>query len=371
MVELSASNSTNMYATTRQFNFQQNLPEGTMVTAGCQVSPITVTGGTYLSIVDYFGIWWNTNTYWKDNSQGQIQTYVPEQIYVELLTDDMFTRQQGKIRQFMGNLSNAVRSTLAAAGFYMEVEIPSWWNERPENTFRLQQTDTPISCNITINALNALIQSDGTNPQGTINVTMNIYGRLPTEAERNTTAAVINSPDGQLLQLRDAVYQEIVKIPTGTVGLFTAAIDIFKGPIWALNLFFRAYSDVHGSYSTPFTNNYTNFDNSYKPDSFEIKSGNENIIQRVNTLRMLKENRLYKWSSSLPEEEIVHVNLCEFPDKFLTVNSSWLDFSFLGKPIINLYFDVPTTVDISFGILAQSNILAQHQAGAFKSITSN
>jgi len=119
MVELSASNSTNMYATTRQFNFQQNLPEGTMVTAGCQVSPITVTGGTYLSIVDYFGIWWNTNTYWKDNSQGQIQTYVPEQIYVELLTDDMFTRQQGKIRQFMGNLSNAVRSTLAAAGFYM------------------------------------------------------------------------------------------------------------------------------------------------------------------------------------------------------------------------------------------------------------
>lgn len=371
LIQINATSSTNLYGTQRQFNFQQNLPEGIMCTLECTVSPITVTGGTYLEIIDFFGIFAFQQIVWKDNTQGQIEAYIPELAYAELLVEPSYTLQQQKLSQCLGNLSSAVRSTLAATGFVMEVECWSWWDERPENTFRIQQIDTPISATVYLRPLTELIRTDGTNPTGTMDIIMNVYGRIPTAAERNTTYSVIGSPEGQLLQLRDGIYYEIGTIPSGTVGMKSFKIDQFKGPIYELDLFFRAQSEVHGSYTSPFTNNFTNFDNSFKPTSFEIKTGNENIIQLVPTSRMLKENRLFKFPSSLPEENLVKVNICEKPEKYKTLNSGYVDWSYVGTPVINLYYTTPTTTDISFGILARTNILAQHQAGSFKAITSN
>ncbi len=359
----------NSYGTQYIFEINQQMPEISRINAEVTCSAITYTGGTYLYIVDDFVSRIFQNIEYKDPNYGTLQTYAPDWAVTEYRKLTYAQQQQTQL-EYLYNLTDGARSTLAAAGFSFTYELPSWFRERLENTLRCQNIDVPMQIVLSINALNSLVATDGTNPTGTITINLTFCGRIPTEAERNTTAAIINSPDGQLMQIRDYFYQEYANIPQGTIGAFTVPIDAIKGPVWCLDFYFRAYSDVHGNTGSPLTNNYTNFDPTYKPLSIQIQTGNENVLQQINTVQLTLDERRIRYPDSVPEQDVVRVNLCEFPQSANCTNTSYLDFNYLGKPVAILNFLTATPVAISFGVGAQTNVFLQHQGGTMRAVTS-
>lgn len=356
------------YGATHYFEINQQIPEVRRFRARVTCSPITVTGGTYCRIVDAFPIWLFRDVSYVDPNYGTIQTYPPEQIYCEYLKQGIITQRDNELMWLIG-FNDAVRSSLAASGFSFEYEIPSWIHERLENTLRCQNIDVPLQIRLTTRNLNELVQTDGTNPQGTMTIVLDFIGRIPTEAERNQTGSVINSKMGQLMQIRDSFYFEPPMIPAGTTTI-TFPIDQIKGPVNRLDFLFRLQSEVNGSSGSPLTNDFTNFDNSFKPIDMEIKSGNEYILQRTAIKQLVSEARSVNYPNSLPEEQIASVTFSEFPHLAATANSSYLDFNFIAKPMVTLYFNSPTSQNISVGICAFTNVFIQHQAGTIRAVTS-
>lgn len=122
-------------------------------------------------------------------------------------------QQFNMTRLWAGDLTTAQRNTMASTGFTKYYRVPCWINDSPSKTLRAQNLDTPLQIQLDLDTLQNVIQTDGNAAAATatLNITLWIEGRIPTEAERDTTASVINSKDGQLIQLIDSLYQDIYK----------------------------------------------------------------------------------------------------------------------------------------------------------------
>lgn len=351
------------------FEINQQLPEIESILVNATFSPLTY-NGTYCYYAENFVQQLIQLIEFRDPANGQIQTYSPE-VSIADYRDMKITEQAHYARQFLLGLPIATRAGFCANGVSTTFELPSWLRERYENTMRAQNLDVPLLIDLTLAPLNTLINTDSTLPvTGTITLTMTFMGRIPTEAERNTTAAVINSKDGQLMQIADGFYQSYQTIPAGFSGSITFPIDAIKGPVYSLVLFFRAQNDVQGSGLTPVQNEYTNFLQSYKPDNIEIKSGNEFILQNIQTTRLTRDDRRFFYPSSMPTSDLVYITFAEFPELCKKLNSTYLDFNFIGKAQMTVFYQNPTAVAINVGILARTNIFITHQAGTIKAVTS-
>jgi len=359
----------NSYGQMVTFEINQQLPEIKRFNVNATISPITH-NGTYLEICPNFLQQLFQLVEYKDPNYGSLQTYTPE-----VLIDEFrllpYTEQLHMADVYQLGLSSAQRSSLAAAGFTATFPLPSWIMERPSQILRAQNLDSPMQIQLTLSPLNTLVSTDATTITGTVTLTMTFVGRIPTESERAQTAAIINTPNGQMMQMRDYYYQEIQRIPAGTIGTVAIPIDVIKGPVRALDLFFRAYNDVHGSTLSPIVNDYTRFLPAYKPFAFQIKTGNEYICQYITSALMTRDEPAYLHSQSVPNQDIIRVDFADCPDKDLKINSGYLDFNYLGKPQIELIFNVATPVDISFGILAKTTAFIQHARGTIRAISSN
>lgn len=359
----------NSYGQMVTFEINQQLPEIKRFNVNATISPITH-NGTYLEICPNFLQQLFQLVEYKDPNYGSLQTYTPE-----VLIDEFrllpYTEQLHMADVYQLGLSSAQRSSLAAAGFTATFPLPSWIMERPSQILRAQNLDSPMQIQLTLAPLNTLVSTDATTITGTVTLTMTFIGRIPTESERAQTAAIINTTNGQMMQMRDYYYQEIQRIPAGTIGTVAIPIDVIKGPVRALDLFFRAYNDVHGSTLSPIVNDYTRFLPAYKPFAFQIKTGNEYICQYITSALMTRDEPAYLHSQSVPNQDIIRVDFADCPDKDLKINSGYLDFNYLGKPQIELIFNVATPVDISFGILAKTTAFIQHARGTIRAISSN
>ena len=370
-VEVTPRSSINTWGTTTIFEINQQLPEIARFTVNLTVSPITH-NGTYL----YWCENWLQQIFqyirYKDNNFGQLIIYTPEDLIDEFRLLPI-TEQEHVADQYQLGLTQAQRSTLAAAGFTANFPLPSWICERPSHLLRAQMLACPMTIELAIPALNTLINTDATTVAGgTITITLTYVGRISTPAERNITAAVINTDVGTTMQVRNYFYYEIGRIPAGTTSI-TFQIDVIKGPVRALDLFFRAWNDVHGSTLTPIQNEYTRFLPQYKPDYLEIKSGTQYMVQRIATRIINRDNRAYLHSRSHPEYMggLVRIDMADRPDDDLKYNSGYLDFNFAGVPVVNLWFNSATTQDISFGILAKTTGWLNHTRGNIRPISNN
>lgn len=360
----------NSYGQQYTFQINQQVPEIYRMTLELALSGVTVTGGTYLLFCDAFLQYLVQNVEFKDPNYGTIQNYMPDYQYQDWLMMKPAQQQQYAAQTYL-NQPDGVRATLAKNGCFLTYPFPSWFQERFENTLRAQNIDVPLNIVVTLNNLNSLLQTDGSNPLGTI-TSMNLvfWGRIPTEAERNTTAEVINSEAGQLMQIRDPFEFEAPQIPIGTIGTVAIAIDAIKGPVTDLLLFFRPWSGVHGNTGSPLTNDYTNFDPTLKPQSIYIQTGNEYVLQPIWTNQLLTDYHRDKFPCCYSDQSIVRISFAEFPQKWKSVNSGYLDFNYLGKPVIYLYFPAATTQNISLYIMAVTNVFIQHQGGTLRAVTS-
>ena len=360
----------NSYGQQYIFQINQQVPEIYRIALEIKLSPVTATGATYLLFCDAFVEYLVQNVEFKDPNYGTIQNYMPDFRYQDYLLLKPAQQQQYAQQTYL-NQPDSVRSTLAQKGCFLTYPLPSWFQERFENTLRAQNIDVPLNIVVTLNNLNSLLQTDGTNPAGTItSMNMIFYGRIPTEAERNTTAAVINSEAGQLMQIRDPFEFEAQQIPTGTSGTVAIPIDAIKGPVTDLLLFFRPWTGVHGSTGTPLTNDYTNFDPTLKPQSLYIQTGNEYVQQPVWVNQLLTDYHRDKFPGCYADQSIVRISFAEFPEKWKSVNSGYLDFNYLGKPVLYLYYPTATTQNISLYIMAITNVFIQQQGGTLRAVTS-
>ena len=351
------------------FEINQQLPELEQILVNVTISPLTY-NGSYCYYAENFIQQLLALIEYRDPANGQIQTYTPE-VLISDYRSMKITEQEHVARQQLLGLPIATRAGFCANGVSTTFELQSWFRERYENTMRAQNLDVPLLIDLTVANLGNLINTDSTLPvTGTINMTLTYCGRIPTEAERNTTAAVINSKDGQLMQIKDTFYQNYLTIPAGFSGSTTIAIDAIKGPVYELDLFFRAQNDVQGSGLTPVQNEFTNFRADCKPDTIEIKSGNEFLLQNIATIRLTRDDRRFFWGSSLPTSDLVCITYAEFPELACKLNSTYLDFNFLGKSQLTLFYQNPTPVAIQVGVLARTNVFIQHQAGTIKAVTS-
>jgi len=359
----------NQYGQMYTFEINQQLPEIKRLNINFNCSAITH-NGTYCYLTENFLQQVIALLEYKDPNYGSLQTYTPE-----VLIDEFrllpYTEQLHVANQFLLGLSVPQRASLAASGFAATIPLSCWINERPGQILRAQNLDSPMQIQVTIAPLATLLNTDATSISGTITLTMTFVGRIPTEAERQHTASIINTVDGQLMQMRDYYYQVFQRIPAGTTGTIAIPIDAIKGPVRALDLFFRAWNDVNGSTLTPIQNEYTNFLPAYKPNSLQIKTGNEYICQSITSNLLTRDERTYNHTQSVPEQDIVRIDFADCPDKDLKVSSGYLDFNYLGKPQIELTFTTPTPVDISFGILAKTTAFIQHARGTIRAVSSN
>lgn len=359
----------NQYGQMVTFEINQQLPEVRRFNVNVTCSAITH-NGTYLNLCSNFLQQVFSLVEYKDPNYGSLQTYTPE-----VLIDEFrllpYTEQLHVANQYQLGLSTAQRSSLAASGFTATIPLLSWIMERPSQLLRAQNLDSPMQIQLTVAPLNSLVNTDATTISGTITLTMTFVGRIPTESERQRTSMIINTPDGQMMQMRDYYYQELQRIPAGTLGTIAVSLQVIKGPVRALDLFFRAYNGVHGSTLTPIVNEYVSFLPAYKPASLQIKTGNEYICQNITSNLLTQDERTYLHTQSVPEQDIVRIDFADMPDKDLKCNSGYLDFNFLGYPQIELTFPVATTVDISFGVLAKTTAFLQHARGTIRAISSN
>lgn len=351
------------------FEISQQMPEIQRFNINAQISAITH-NGTYCYLTENFSQQLFSLIEYKDPNYGSLQTYTPE-VPIDEIRLLPYTEQLHVADQFLLGLSVGARSTLASTGFQLTYPLPCWINERPGQILRAQNLDSPMQIQLTIAPLATLINTDATTFTATLTLTMTFVGRISTDEERRDWMAVINSPKGQMMQMRDYYYQEMQRLPAGTVGTVTIPIDVIKGPVRALDLFFRAWNDVHGSTLAPVQNEYTRFLAAYKPYSLQIKTGNEYICQSITSRLLLTDERTYKHTKSVPEADLVRIDFADCPDLDLRYNTGYLDFNFLGKPQIELVFNTPLPVDVSFGILAKTTAFIQHARGTIRALSSN
>lgn len=359
----------NQYGQMYTFEIRQEVPEIKRLNLNFAISAITH-NGTYCYLTENFLQQIISLLEYKDPNYGSLQTYVPEKLVDEFRTLD-YTNQLDVANKFLLGLSIPARATLASTGFIATIPLSSWISERPGQLLRAQNLDSPMQIQLTVAPLNSLVNTDATTITGTITLTMTLVGRIPTEAERQHTSSIINTMDGQLMQMQDFYYQVFQRIPAGTTGTVAIPIDAIKGPVWELVLFFRAWNDVNGSGLTPVQNEYTNFLPAYKPYSIQIKTGNEYICQTITTQQLIGDERGYNYPSSVPESDLVRVSFADCPEKINKIASGYLDFNYLGKPQIELTFNTATPVDISFGILAKTTAFIQHARGTIRAVSSN
>lgn len=268
----------------------------------------------------------------------------------------------------LGNLTDGQRTSLASTGFTYRYILPGWWNNSPKKTIRAQNIDVPLQIQLAVQNLANLVQTDGTNPTATISaISLYFEGRVTTEAERNTTGAIINSPDGQLMQIEDGIAYHMPKIPAGTVQ-WSTPIDVIKGPVTELDLWFRIFSQVNGGTNNP---DYTNFQPSLQPYQISIQTGSEFIVNL--TLVSYLQTIAYElgYPSSVMNNHDVKCSFAWFPELRCKLNSGYLDFNFLGKPVINLIWLIATTQDIDLTIVSRCVKFIQQQAGTIRAVTAN
>lgn len=369
-LEIQPKTSLNTYGSTSIFEINLQLPEIVRFNLNITASAITH-NGTYC----YYTENWLQEILalirYKDNNFGQLITYSPE-----VLIDEFrllpFTEQLHHADLYQLGTSIAHRSTLASSGYTARIPLPSWLQERPSHLLRAQNLGCPMSIELQIANLNTLLNTDATTFSGTITLTLSLVGRISSPNERSAAAAIINTDRGSTMQVRNYFYYEIGKIPIGTQQI-NFQLDVIKGPVRALDMFFRSWNDVHGSSLTPIQNEYTRFFPQYKPNSLEIKTGTQYIVQRIDTDILCRENRTYGHSRSIPEYlgGLVRIDFADKPDDDLKYNSGNIDFNFVGIPIITLWFNSPTTQEISFGVLAKTTGWLNHTKGNLRPISNN
>lgn len=366
-VEVSPDNVGYSWGQTVRLKLQQQLPELHTILAHVTIGPITASGATYVRIVDEFAFFlWKLSKI-RDPNFGDIYEVIPQRF--QTMFRKMCPAQQQQLALQLGiGLPDATRATLASTGFTFTMELGTWFKDRLENTLRLQAIDVPLNVELTLANLAELVQTDGTNPTATINVQFTLDGRIPTEAERNTTGAVINSPDGQLMQVKGYQLQEVARIPAGTTGVQRYNVDFMKGMVTEYNLFFLKYSEAHGSTGSPLTPDYSNFDPLAKPSRIRFLTGNEDIIRTIDTRQLTQQERRKNYPNSYYEQDIVKVPLCEFPEMADTVNSGNVDHSYVGKPQVEFTFDTATPYDISFQLGYYIDQFIQHAQGTVRAV---
>jgi len=369
-VDVSPKTSINTYGATSIFEITQQLPEISRFTLNIVSSAITH-NGTYCYFTENWLQQLFTLIRYKDNNFGQLLTYVPEVLIDEFRLLPI-TEQAHQADQYQLGLSQAQRATLASSGYNAQIPIISWITERPSYLLRAQNLGCPMNIELTVAPLNTLINTDATTFSGTLTFTMTYVGRISSPPERNLTAAIINTDVGTTMQVRNYFYYEIGRIPAGTSQI-NFQLDVVKGPVRALDLFFRAWNDVHGSTLVPIQNEYTQFLPQYKPDFIEIKSGTQYLVQRIAMSMLCRDNRAYGHCRSLPEYlgGIARLDFADRPDDDTKYASGYIDFNFVGIPIITMWFNTPTAVDISFGVLAKTTGWLNHTRGNLRPISNN
>lgn len=369
-VEVTPRTSINAYGSTSIFEINQQLPEICRFSLNITASAITH-NGTYCYYTENWLQQLNQLIRYKDNNYGQLITYTPEVLIDEfrLLPP---SEQEAVADQYMLGLSQAQRASLATNGYSQVIPLPSWVTERPSHLLRAQQLGCPMNIELTLAPLNTLINTDATTFSGTITLSMTFVGRISQPRERSIAAATINTDIGTTMQVRNYFYYEIGKIPAGTQQI-SFDLQIIKGPVRAVDLFFRLWNDVHGSTLVPIQNEYTRFLPAYKPDFFEMKSGTQYIVQRIAMSTVCRDNRTYLHSKSYPEYDggLARIDFADRPDDDLKYNSGYLDFNFAGIPVITFWFNVATAADISFGVLAKTTGWLNHTRGNIRPISNN
>lgn len=362
-VEISCNNSSNQnFGKNCIFEIQQQLPTIDSLTLRINLSPITVTGGTYVRWTRHFLIRIASLILYRDPNYGQIKTYIPESY--ELAYYRMPPAEQAAYeQQWKFHQPDTYYAQIAANGGSFDIPIMNWFRERPENIFHAQNLDSPFLIELDLDKIENLVVTNGTNPSCTIQaMTMSLEGFIPTESERNTYSKVLNGKNGQIVQMLDNFAQDVGYISAGFTGKKLFNIDFIKGPI--SNLFFSVKS-------TDDINNhiYDRTDVSYFPNLFEIRTGNEKIIQSVEPKLIYENERRKKFPGSYPSNIFIPITFCQLPEKMFVVNSNYIDFNFIGKPQLEFTYTDPAPTDLTIRVVSEANIFAQHQAGTFRSIT--
>lgn len=341
------------------FELQQQIPLLVNMTLILTLSPVAVTGGTYARWSRDFLTYMFKRITFYDTARGQYIQYTPSftETWIETLC---FTEQLAINKQLYRDLPDASYSTIAATGATFYVPIRCWINERREYAMRTQNLDTPFNLKIEFEKLSNLIVTDGTNPTATIDsCVLSLEGYIPTESERNTSNAILNSKSGQLLRMRSGFDAEICIVPAGFQGTKLVPIDYFKGQLRRLNFKFRKTSDLN-------QNIRDRYDSSVYPNSYSIKTGNEYIQQNINLKRVLENQRRCMFPSSVPEEKTLRTLFEYLPEKYNDVNSGYLDWSFIGKPFVEFNFVTPLLEEIRIDGYSETVVFGQIQGNAYK-----
>lgn len=358
----------NTYNMTYQFELNQQLPIVKRPVMEFTMSPITVTGGTYCRLVNDWVFWLFKEIQLRDPSGGMIQNYFPEWQFAKYINLPIAMQEYWR-QNYRLESTAATRATLAMTGITnMQYELPMWWNERPNNAYVLQNIDAPQILQVTLNDLASIIETDGTSPQGTITLSIILVGRIPTESERNNTAAMLNSDRGVLYAATNYFPTEVGIVPSATLGDITFNIDQIKGPVSRLDVWCRPQASVHGNTANPITSGPTNFPFASKPQQIALLTGTEYIQQQTPVYRLLFDDRKAKFPCSAPDTRLIIISHAEFPELFLSLNSGILDYNFLGKPVCRLTYSVAPGADTNILFGALSTALIQHQGGRIQQV---
>lgn len=344
------------------FEIQQQMPTINHFTLLLELSPVTVTGGTYVRWTNDFVFRLVKRLTFYDTSRGQFTSYTPE-TYLNWYDTLPFTQQEMAKVQYHIGYSNTHYATLANGTVQLRIPVKCWINERNENILHAQNMDTPFQVKFEFDQLANLIVTDGTSPVCTINRSvLSMEGFIPTESERNTAAAILNSKVGQLIQMNDTFTQEVGTLTSGFIGTKSFDIDYFKGPIHRFNFWFISETDYNNHI-------YDNRLYAYYPDNIEIKTGNEFILQNCPVSLLLETERAKKFPNSLPETKQLKICFNQLPEKINHVNSGYLDFNFLGKPQLHLIFSHAVPTNLRVFASAESTKFGQIQAGTIRPVT--
>lgn len=344
------------------FEIQQQMPTINHFTLLLVLNPVTATGASYIRWTNDFVFRLIRRLTFYDTSRGQFTTYGPE-TYENWFDTLPYTEQETAKIQYHIGYPNGHYSTLANGMVQLRIPVKCWINERNENILHAQNMDTPFNVKFEFEKLSNLIVTDGTSPACTIeSCVLSMEGFIPTESERNTAAAILNSKIGQLLQMNDTYSQEMGTIASGFVGTKPFDIDYIKGPVHRLNISFIADSDYTQHI-------YDNRLRSYYPDFIEIKTGNEYILQNCPVELLLETERAKKFKNSLPESRQLKICFNQLPEKICHVNSGYLDFNFLGKPQIHFIYNHAVPTNLRVNINAETTKFGQVQAGTIRPVT--